>query len=147
MTTRYKLVEQLHFLGLDFTNQEAVITIQHWKSTVSDNRVYVRCHDGKEVLRQLCTTGGQKAKIGESFAIARREFAEFMLSDDAAGDHVARRGGPHPQWCQATDCGTMIPYAAAQCAAGHAVHHTNAGTYSHGSNRRPALTVITGGKR
>lgn len=144
MRTRYGLVEQLHFTGLDSGNRETVITIQHWKSTRNDTRVYVRCHNGAQVLRGLATTDQEKAKIAESFRIARDNFAGEILSEDAAGDLIARAGGPHPKWCQATDCGAMIPYAAAQCAEGHAVNHINAGTYSHGSRR---FTVIDGGKR
>jgi hypothetical protein len=97
------------------------------------------------VLRRYGTT----SKVGDGTWTSphHRDFGDALLSEDAAGDEVSRRGGPNVKWCTATDCGAQIPYAAAQCAEGHAVNHINAGTYSHGTSRRPAFTLITGGKR
>jgi len=146
---RYGLIEQIHFPAADPATPDryVIVTLQRWRSTTSRTEIYVRVHDGAEFDRRFAATDTLRARIDESFANARRDFADVLLSDDAAADHVTRRGGPSIGWCTATGCGAQIPFAAAQCAEGHATNHVNAGTYSHGASRRPALTVITGGKR
>jgi hypothetical protein len=149
MATRYALTDQIHFVATDPENadRDVVVTLQHWKSKTSSSAVYVRLHNGAEYQRRLAATARERDMLARSFATARRDFGDALLSEDAAGDEVSRRGGPNVKWCTATDCGAQIPYAAAQCAEGHAVNHINAGTYSHGTSRRPAFTLITGGKR
>lgn len=146
MSLRYCLIKQLHFIA-DVNGVDTIVTIQHWQSKDTSTAVYVRVHNGVEANRRFASTPAEHALIERSFEIARAEFRDQMLSDDFAGDEVARRGGPKPQWCHATDCGVMVPYAAAQCAEGHAVNHVNAGTYVFGSSRVPSLTVIQGGRK
>lgn len=150
MSLRYRLAEQIHFTAADpdCPARTIVITLQRWQSTTSRTQIYVRIHDGAEHTRSLADTDELRATIDASFAAARRDFADVMLSDDDAADRVARNGGPHIKWCTATaECGAQIPFAAGQCANGHAVHHVSAGTYVMGASRRPAITVITGGRR
>jgi hypothetical protein len=145
---RYGLIKQLHFIAGDGTGRDVVVTIQHWQSKTTKLAVYVRCHDGVEFDRHVATTDQQRERIELSFEIARRDFKGRLLSDDAATDEVCRRGGPGPKSCHAgSECSALIPYASAQCAEGHAVNHVNAGTYAFGSNRRPPMTVITGGRK
>jgi hypothetical protein len=146
-SSRYKLVKQLHFIADVAPGRAEVVTIQHWKSKTTRLAVYVRAHNGAEIDRHVAQTAEQCERIELSFQIARRDFADQLLSDDAAGDEVSRRGGPAPKWCHATDCGAQIPFAAAQCPEGHPLTHVNAGTFVMGANRRPAITVITGGRK
>lgn len=146
MALRYCLIKQLHFFA-DVDGRNTVVTIQHWQTRDTKHAVYVRCHDGREVARRFTAAPAEHAMIERSFEIARADFAGQMLSEDAAGDEVARRGGPKPAWCTTnSDCSAMIPFAAAQCAEGHASTHVDAGTYVFGSRRRPALISVTGGK-
>lgn len=146
---RYGLIKQIHFIaGHPKTGQDVVVTLQHWQSKTSKVGVYVRAHDGVEYERRFADTDAARALIERSFEIARRDFAGLLLSDEGAGDEIARRGGPTPKYCHAgNDCGAQVPYASAQCAEGHPVTHINAGTYAFGSNRRAPLTVITGGRK
>jgi len=142
-TLRYGLAEQIHFPATDPDRpaRTVIVTLQRWRSKSSKTEVYARIHDGVEYDRRLADTDALRARIDESFANARRDFADVLMSDDAASDQVARNGGPGPRWCQAGECGAQIPFASAQCADGHAVNHINAGTYSHGSSRRPVIRV------
>lgn len=144
---RYQLVKQLHFIADVAPGRPEVVTIQHWKSKTSRLAVYVRIHNGTEIDRHVADTDAQRARIELSFTIARRDFADRLLSDAAAADEVSRRGGPGPKYCHASECGAQIPFAASQCADGHPLDHVNAGTYLMGASRRPAITVITGGRR
>lgn len=143
---RYCLIKQLHFIA-KVDQGDAVVTIQHWQTRDTKTAIYVRAHNGVEVNRRFARSAAEHALIERSFEIARVEFADQLLSDDFASDEVARRGGPKPRWCSATDCGAQIPYAAAQCADGHATDHVNSGTYVFGSSRLPSLTVIQGGRK
>ncbi len=149
MSLRYGLIEQIHFIAADPARpaRDVVVTLQRWRSTTSQTEIYARIHNGVEYDRRLASTDALRARIDECFANAHRDFSDALLSDDAAADQVIRNGGPRIKWCNAADCGAQIPFASAQCADGHAANHTNAGTYSHGTSRRPAFTVITGGKR
>jgi hypothetical protein len=150
MSLRYCLAEQIHFPATDPDSpaQGVIVTLQRWRSTTSKSEIYVRVHNGVEYDRRFADTDLLRNRVDESFANARRDFAVELLSDDAAADEVSRRGGPRIQWCTAAgDCGAQIPFAAAQCADGHAVNHVSAGTYVFGQSRRPAFTVITGGKK
>lgn len=147
---RYALIEQLHFAAADpdCPARNVVVTIQRWRSKTSKVEVYARIHNGEEHQRHLADTDALRARIDASFATARRDFADRLLSDDAAADLVARHGGPHIKYCTTGgDCSAQIPFASGQCAQGHAVHHVNPGQYVMGSGRRPAITVITGGKQ
>lgn len=142
---RLKLRKAIDFQASIFDGTEPIISLQWWYSATTETEVYVRLHNGVEITRQVCTTESERAEVAGTFARAERDFT--IMSPDAAGDEIARRGGPAPRWCSARDCGTQIPYAAAHCAEGHAVDHVNAGTYSHGVSRRPAIVVLTGGKK
>jgi hypothetical protein len=149
--TRYFLAEQMHFLGLDGRQKEVVITIQSWKSRAGRKGIYVKAHNGVEVVRRLCHTPEDAVRVQRSFAMAQAMIQAdppelTPLSDDAAADEIARRGGPGPRWCSLSNCGAQVPVAASQCAEGHPWETaTGPGRYVFGSNRRPALTVITGG--
>lgn len=145
--TRYQLREQLHFLGLDEHQNETVITIQSWKTQSGKKGVYVKTHNGVEQVRRFYDTEQGALWVQRMFNLARNDFHDTLLSEDAAGDEVARRTGLQPKYCHVGDCGAQIPYAAAQCADGHACNHVEAGRYVMGSGRRPPLTVIRGGKK
>lgn len=147
MALRYQLRRQLHFLANTFDTGEVVITLQLWASTSSRTQVYVRCHNGIENVRKVCTTDADRTIAAGTLDRAERDFADTMMSATAAADEVARRGGPQPTFCHAGDCGVLIPYAAAQCADGHPATRTSPGTYVFGDNRRAPFTVITGGRK
>lgn len=147
MALRYQLRRHLHFLAETFNTGEVVVTLQLWASTRGNTLIYVRCHNGVEHTRQVCTTDTDRDTAKATFDRAEQDFADTMMSATAAADEVARRGGPNPTFCHAGDCGVLIPYAAAQCADGHPITRTNPGTYVFGDNRRAPLTVITGGRK
>lgn len=146
--SRYFLAEQLHFLGADGQQREVVITIQSWKAQDGGKSgVYVKTHNGVEQVRRVYNTEQGALWVQRNFNQARQFFADRMLSEDAAADQVARRGGPNPTYCLVGDCGAMIPYAAAMCASGDPVDRVERGRYVMGTSRRPVLTVIPGGKK
>lgn len=146
---RYALVDQVHFLATDPEDpaRDVVVTLQRWHAKTGPTQVYVRCHNGTEFDRRVAASAPAHDLIDQTFTLARTDFAEYLLSETAAGDQVAQRGGPSPKYCHVTDCGTQVPYGAGQCADGHPSNHTNAGTYVVGASRRPTLTVLRGGRR
>lgn len=138
---RYGLIEQLHFPAADpaTPDQDVIVTIQRWRSKTSKTEVFVRAHDGVEFVRHSAHTDAEHARIDESFEQARRVFDQQLLSDEAAADEIARRGGPRIGYCNANGCGAQIPYAGAQCADGHAGNYVNPGTYVMSSARRTVV--------
>lgn len=153
--TRYTLTEQLHFLARDGSQREVVVTLQSWKNRTGSKGIYIKTHNGVEEMRRFYDTTHGATLVQRSFNLARQMAAAedetarvVMLSEDAAADEVARRGGPHPRYCLVGDCGAQIPYAAAQCADGHPFDQLpQPGTYAFGSARRPPMTLIRGGKK
>ena len=133
--------------SVDNTDRDMVVTIQRWTTKTGTKQVFVRCHDGAEKDRRLATTPDQVAAMLAYFTEAKTKYAEIQMSDTAAADQVARNGGPTPRYCGISKCSAQIPYAAAQCAESHPLTQVEAGRYVFGSNRRPPVTLITGGQQ
>jgi hypothetical protein len=145
---RYGLRDQLHFHGAVAGNPDVIITIQRWDAITAGPRrsMCVITHDGTEAMRRFCTDTEDLDRLDTMLATTRAEHTAGILSEDAAADQIARRGGPGPRWCTHTDCGAMIPYAAPQCAEGHPVDKVSAVEWLAVTQRAPVLTAITGGR-
>lgn len=144
---RYTLARQLHFVAENPQHREVVITIQRWQSKTSKTAVYVQLHNGREVVRRVCSSTADLTQLDTSFTKAEAQFAEYLLSDDAAADEVTRRGGPTIQYCRDGRCGAQIPFGASQCAEGHTADYVGAGRNVFGLNRRPPITLHTGDQK
>lgn len=160
--TRYKLRDIVNFIGLDEHRREVVITVQSWKNDAGTKGIYVKTHNGVEVMRRFYEGAEGAAMVQCSFNLARQGFTSIdgaapafaELSVDGAADEIVRRGGPNPQWCRVGECGAQIPYAAAACAEGHPLDQLPvSGSYALGSSRRPTimvppqLKIIQGGRQ
>jgi hypothetical protein len=146
---RYRLVDQVHFLAKTERHPTAVVTLQRWVAPAAKKTacIYVRTENGVEITRHFCTTESDLAHVDLLFDKVRAEFADTILSEDAAGDEVARRGGPKPTWCTKSDCGAIIPFAASACAMGCPADSVSRVEFLSVSQRRATMTVVTGGKK
>jgi len=130
-------------------NPDVVVTLQRWTSAGSGALIYVVTHNGVEVTRKFSADPTDLAKLVDHFAATRSRHADDLLSDEAAADAVARRGGPGPKWCVKSDCPAQIPipYASDICAAGDPVESRGRIEFLSVTRRNPVFTVITGGKQ
>lgn len=146
---RYHLRDQLHFLATVAGHGETVVTLQHWHAPAAQRRraVYVVCYNGVENSRRVLASTDDLDKLDRHLNAMKREHAGDLLSEDAAADEVARRGGPSPRWCGTQDCGAMIPFAAQQCANGCPVDSVGRVEFLSATQRRAAITAVTGGRR
>ncbi len=146
--TRYTLADQVHFVAEVPGVGEVVVTLQHWQADAG-TAVYVTTHNGIEARRKFTDDPRDIASLRDYFTDVRTRHAGDILSEQAATDEVVRRGGPGPRHCPKADCTSTIPipFAAAHCAAG-CLPADDRGRVEFLSvtSRRPALTVITGGK-
>lgn len=145
----YRLARQLHFRAqVPGREGDIVVTMQRWDSTSSrPGAVCVTLYDGAEQSRRIFRTEEDLAHLQERLDLVAEQHRDDSLSEEAACDEVARRGGPGITWCHRKDCGCAVPWAAATCSDGHPTESVNRVEFLSLTQRRPPITIVTGGKK
>jgi len=144
----YVLARQLHFRAqVPGKGNDVIVTMQRWDSPAGRAAVCVTLYDGVEQSRRIFRSAADLEHLQARLDQVAEEHRADTLSEQAAEDEVARRGGPKLGYCHRGDCGEPVPWAASYCTDGHPTESVGNIEFLSVTQRRPALTPLTGGKQ